>query len=66
VGPLLAVGLMLLWANDFRAVFWVAAIPGFLAVALLMFGISEPDRPAAGKRTNPIERGNLKRLGAAY
>ncbi|MDO8251812.1 MAG: MFS transporter, partial [Rhodoferax sp.] len=24
VGPLLAMGLMLLWANDFRAVFWVA------------------------------------------
>ena len=28
IGPLLAVGLMLLWANDFRAVFWVAVIPG--------------------------------------
>ena len=24
LGPLFAVGLMLLWANDFRAVFWVA------------------------------------------
>ena len=28
LGPLLAVGLMLLWANDFQAVFWVAVIPG--------------------------------------
>lgn len=28
LGPLLAMGLMLLWANDFRAVFWVAIIPG--------------------------------------
>ena len=27
LGPLLAVGLMLLWKNDFRAVFWFAAIP---------------------------------------
>ena len=26
IGPLLAVGLMLLWANDFRAVFWVAVV----------------------------------------
>ena len=26
LGPLLAMGLMLLWANDFRAVFWVAVI----------------------------------------
>ena len=30
VGPLLATGLMLLWADDFRAVFWVAVIPGLL------------------------------------
>ncbi len=28
LGPLLAMGLMLLWANDFRAVFWVAIVPG--------------------------------------
>ena len=28
LGPLIGVGLMLLWANDFRAVFWVAVIPG--------------------------------------
>jgi len=45
LGPLLAVGLMLLWANDFRAVFWVAVIPGMLAVALLFFGLREPEHP---------------------
>jgi len=66
VGPLLAMGLMLLWANDFRAVFWVAAIPGFLAVALLFFGVQEPERHTDGKRTNPIKRENLARLPAAY
>jgi hypothetical protein len=43
LGPLMAVGLMLIWANDFRAVFWVAVIPGMMAVALLLFGISEPE-----------------------
>jgi MFS family permease len=42
LGPLLAIGLMLLWANDFRAVFWVAVIPGFLSVALLVFAVREP------------------------
>ena len=42
LGPLLAVGLMLLWANDFRAVFWVAVIPGLLAVALLLLGRRPP------------------------
>ena len=66
LGPLLAMGLMLLWANDFRAVFWVAAIPGFLAVALLLFGVSEPQRHAGSGRVNPIRMHNLRRLGAAY
>ncbi|MBE2259887.1 MAG: MFS transporter [Rhodobacteraceae bacterium] len=66
LGPLLAAGLMLLSANDFRAVFWVAAIPGLLAVALLFFGLHEPERPPAARRSNPIQRQNLKRLGVAY
>ncbi|MCG2655634.1 MAG: MFS transporter [Hydrogenophaga sp.] len=66
LGPLLAVGLMLLWANDFRAVFWVAVVPGLLAVALLMLGVREPDRPAGQRRGNPIRRENLRRLGSAY
>ncbi|UCV14061.1 MFS transporter [Quatrionicoccus australiensis] len=66
LGPLLAVALMLLWANDFRAVFWVAVIPGLLAVALLFFGIHEPVPAAGEKRSNPIRRENLRRLGPAY
>ena len=66
VGPLLATGLMLLWADDFRAVFWIAVIPGLLAVALLWAGIREPERPPQEKRGNPISRANLRRLGAAY
>ena len=66
LGPLLAVGLMLLWANDFRKVFWIAVIPGVLAVALLLFGVREPERHQNGKRTNPIRRENLARLNARY
>jgi MFS family permease len=66
VGPLLAVGLMLLWANDFRAVFWVAVIPGVLAVGLLVFGVREPARAAGRVATNPIRRANLRRLPRAY
>jgi MFS family permease len=65
VGPLLAVGLMLLWANDFRAVFWVAVVPGVLAVALLFFGVHEPARHDGERRTNPIRRENLRRLLAS-
>ena len=66
LGPLLAVGLMLLWANDFRAVFWVAVIPGMMSVLLLLFGVREPERHKDAKRSNPIRRENLKRLGGAY
>ena len=66
VGPLLAVGLMLLWHDDFRAVFWVAVIPGLLAVAVLVFGVHEPDRPAQTVRRNPVTRANLRRLGSPY
>lgn len=66
VGPLLAVGLMLLWANDFRAVFAVAVIPGLLAVALLAFGVRDPDGAPRTQRVNPLSRANLKRLSAAY
>ena len=67
VGPLLAMGLMLLWANDFRAIFWVAVIPAFLSVALLLIGVKEPEQaPVSGKRPNPISRANLKRLPPAY
>lgn len=66
LGPLLGMGLMLLWVNDFRAVFWVAVIPAFLAVALLFFGVQEPERHLDGKRVNPINRANLRRLPTAY
>jgi MFS family permease len=68
LGPLLAMGLMALFADDFRAVFWVAAIPAALAVLLLLLGVEEPQRPAGAekKRVNPIRREALRRLPAAY
>jgi MFS family permease len=65
-GPLLAVGLMLVWANDFRAVFWVAVVPAMLAVVLLLMGVREPVRPIGLLRTNPISRDNLRRMGKSY
>jgi MFS family permease len=66
LGPLVAIALMLLWANDFHAVFWVAVIPGLLSVALLAFGVREPPRPPGSPRVNPIRRDNLRQLQAAY
>ena len=66
IGPLVAIGLMLRWSNDFRAVFWVAVIPGFLAAALLLIGVREPERATPGKRVNPIDWREIRRLGNAY
>jgi MFS family permease len=66
LGPLLAVALMIAWHDDFRAVFWVAIVPGFLAVALLFFGVREPERAPGPRPANPIRRDQLRRLGAAY
>jgi MFS family permease len=66
LGPLLAVGLMLLWANDFRAVFWVAVLPGLMAVMLLLFGVHEPEHRWTSGGKNPIRWDNLTRLRSAY
>jgi MFS family permease len=66
LGPLLAIVLMLLWANDFRAVFWVAVIPGALSATLLLFGVQEPMTRRDQGTTNPIHWDSLLRLGPAY
>ncbi|MEP6891401.1 MAG: MFS transporter, partial [Nitrospirota bacterium] len=66
LGPLLAVGLMLLWVNDFRAVFWVAVVPGLMAVGLLLFGIQEPAHRQASRGRNPIQWETLTRLRSTY
>lgn len=66
LGPLIAVALMVLWENDFRAIFWVAVIPGTLAVILLVVGVKDPVRLKADNRINPISKDNLLRLSADY
>ena len=66
LGPLIAVGLMLLWANDFRAIFWVAVVPAVLAVIVLLVGVKEPPAKASERRINLISHISLRRLGNAY
>ncbi|WP_054004453.1 MFS transporter [Cypionkella psychrotolerans] len=67
IGPLLAIGLMWVFADDFASVFWMAVIPAFAALALILFFVHEPPRPA-GLRTvrNPLSRRELAGLGAIY
>jgi MFS family permease len=66
LGPLLGVGFMLLWADHFRTVFWVASIPALASVTLLALGLHEPSAKKTARRTNPIRGENLKRLARPY
>lgn len=49
-GPLLAVALMILFANNVRLVMWIAVIPAFLCVALLWVAVKEPPHLVAAPR----------------
>jgi len=44
LAPLVAIGLMLLFANDIRMVFWLAAIPAFLSFLFAWAMLREPER----------------------
>jgi len=67
LGPLLGIGLMWWTADNFRAVFWVAVVPAFLAFALMIFAVREPARPERLRQVhNPISLAEIKRLGASY
>ena len=67
VGPLLAVAFMLWLASDIKAVLWVAVVPAFLAVFLLIFAVREPEfskhAAAPGKHVTLTE---AKRLPLRY
>ncbi len=66
-GPLLAIAFMALLANNIRAVFWVATIPAFIAVAILIFGVKEPPALSAQSTAHQTVRiRNLLHVGAAY
>ena len=65
VGPLLAIGLMLLLADHYRSVFWFAVIPAVLSVMLLV-GVREPEHRRDGKPANPLALASLRRLHAHY
>jgi len=65
-GPLIGTGLMLLFLNDFRKVFWFAVLPAIISVSLLLFGFREQVAPQVTRRANPISKANLRRLSTPY
>lgn len=67
LGPLVAFALMAISGNDFRLVFWLALIPGILAVGLLAAGVSESSGSRAGQvKPNPLRWDTLGGLDQGY
>ncbi len=77
IGPLMAVVFMILFANDIKAVLWVAVIPAFIAVFLLIVALREPEptesTPGAGNhlalrdsRRLPLRFWLVVMLGAVF
>lgn len=66
VGPLIAIALMALLANDMRMVFWLALIPALISVALVVVGVEDRGGITGAKTRAPIQLRDLKRLGAAF
>jgi MFS family permease len=67
LGPLAAIALMAMLANDFRAVFWIAVLPAMAAVGILVVGVREPEhRGPAGQPRVPVALTDLAKLGRAY
>ncbi len=67
LGPVLAVVFMIWFANDIKAVMWVAVVPAFFAVALLMVYVREPAREHGDSRARaPLSRADARLLPRRY
>jgi MFS family permease len=64
LGPLL-VTLLLSLGQNYRTIFWIALIPAFIGVTLLMIGVKEPAHPPTPAK-NPLQWSALKELGRGY
>lgn len=66
LGPLLAMAVLDRSPQNFRLVFWLAVIPGIIAVMFLVFGVREPRQQQNQARVNPLNRAALSSLGGNY
>jgi MFS family permease len=57
LAPLVAIGLMALFFNDIRKVFWVAAIPAACSFLLTWLALREPERHTAVTKKPPFFAG---------
>lgn len=67
IGPFLGIALMWWTANDFQSVFWIAVVPAFMALGLIIFAVREPRRPSGSPDVkSPLSLAAMKRLGSGY
>lgn len=67
IGPLAALVFMVWFANDIRAVLWVAVVPACIAVALLVLCVHDPERPDGEvSQVRPLNLAEAGRLPARY
>jgi len=67
IGPLLAIGLMGLTADNIPLVFWFAVIPAFASFVVILLAVHDAPRPAEAVNPRmPLSRAELARLPAFY
>ena len=67
VGPFAAIVFMVVLANNFTAVFWIAVVPAFISLAIMIFAVREPELPPDSREVHsPFSRAELGRLTTAY
>ena len=67
LGPLIAIVAMAAFANDMRAVFWIAVIPAGIAVLLVLVGVEDTKRPAdENNALIPVRIADLRLLPRAF
>jgi MFS family permease len=65
IGPVAAIGLMVLFSDDIRTVLWFAVPPALIAVAILVLGVREPDAAPTSPKP-PLALREAAQLGRAY
>jgi MFS family permease len=67
LGPLIAIVLMKLSGDDFRLVFWIALIPAYLSIVVLLIAVKElPRIYDENTRRLPIRRAEIVALPTAF
>lgn len=66
LGPLIAIALMWLTADRYAIVFWVAVVPAFISVAVVVFAVNEPPRKDRQPISTSADFSRIDALGGAF